>query len=93
MNVMMLSWAIYSGFFIELTPHSVQLLAWPVFIMATVVVFYGGYPIHKRALVGITSGWPGMEALISTGSFSTYIYSLFHFYWGSIHLYLMPHPC
>ncbi|GAB6146377.1 heavy metal translocating P-type ATPase [Desulfocicer niacini] len=87
MNVMMLSWAIYSGFFIELTPHSVQLLAWPVFIMATVVVFYGGYPIHKRALVGITSGWPGMEALISTGSFSTYIYSLFHFYWGSIHLY------
>jgi len=87
MNVMMLSWAIYSGFFIELSPHSVQLLAWPVCIMATVVVFYGGYPIHKRTLVGITSGWPGMEALISTGSFSTYIYSLFHFYKGSIHLY------
>ncbi len=87
MNVMMLSWAIYSGFFIELSPRSVQLLAWPVCIMATVVVFYGGYPIHKRAFVGITSGWPGMEALISTGSFSTYIYSLFHFYKGSIHLY------
>ncbi|WP_300456837.1 cation-translocating P-type ATPase [Desulfobacula sp.] len=87
MNVMMLSWAIYSGFFIELSRHSVQLLAWPVFLMATVVVFYGGYPIHKRALGNITSGWPGMETLISTGSFSTYSYSLFHFYKGSIHLY------
>ncbi|MDY0222872.1 MAG: cation-translocating P-type ATPase [Desulfobacterium sp.] len=87
MNVMMLSWSIYSGFFIELSPHSVQLLAWPVFLMATVVVFYGGYPIHKRALAGITSGWPGMETLVSTGSLSTYTYSLFHFYRGSIHLY------
>ncbi len=87
MNVMMLSWSIYSGFFIELSPHAVQLLAWPVFLMATVVVFYGGYPIHKRALAGITSGFPGMETLVSTGSFSTYTYSLFHFYRGSIHLY------
>jgi len=87
MNVMMLSWAIYSGFFIELSPGAVQLLAWPVCIMATIVVFYGGYPIHRRALVGITSGCPGMETLVSTGSFSTYTYSLFHFYRGSIHLY------
>jgi heavy metal translocating P-type ATPase len=87
MNVMMLSWAIYSGFFIELSSRSVQLLAWPVFLMASVVVFYGGYPIHKRALANITSGWPGMETLISTGSAATYIYSLFHFYKGSIHLY------
>jgi P-type Cu+ transporter len=87
MNVMMLSWAIYSGFFIELSSHSVQLLAWPVFLMASVVVFYGGYPIHKRALANITSGWPGMETLISTGSAATYLYSLFHFYKGSLHLY------
>lgn len=87
MNVMMLSWAVYSGFFIELSAHSVQLLAWPAFLMASIVVFYGGYPIHKRALAGITSGWPGMETLISTGSFSTYFYSLFHLFKGSIHLY------
>jgi P-type Cu+ transporter len=87
MNVMMLSWAIYSGFFIELSSRAVQILAWPVFLMASIVVFYGGYPIHKRALSGVKSGWPGMEALISTGSFSTYFYSLFHLFTGSIHLY------
>ena len=87
MNVMMLSWAIYSGFFIELSSNSVQMLAWPVCLMASIVLFYGGYPIHKRALSSVKSGWPGMEALISTGSFSTYFYSLFHLFKGSIHLY------
>lgn len=87
MNVMMLSWAIYSGFFIELSTNSVKMIAWPVSIMASVVVFYGGYPIHKRAFTSIKSGRPGMETLISTGSLSTYFYSLFHFSKGSIHLY------
>jgi Cu+-exporting ATPase len=87
MNTMMLSWSIYSGFFIELSIRSVQLLAWPVFLMTSVVVFYGGYPIHKRTAAGIKAGWPGMETLISTGSFSTYFYSLFSLLNGSLHLY------
>ena len=87
MNVMMLSWSIYSGFFLELSSISVQMLAWPVFLMASIVVFYGGFPIHKRAINGIKSGRPGMETLISTGAFSTYFYSLFHLFKGSIHLY------
>jgi len=87
MNVMMLSWSIYSGFFIKLSTLSVKMIGWPVFIMASIVVFYGGYPIHKRAFTSIKSGRPGMETLISTGSFSTYLYSLFHLSKGSIHLY------
>lgn len=87
MNTMMLSWAVYSGFFTELSIDSVQMLAWPAALMATVAVFYGGYPIHKRAVTGIRSGWPGMETLISTGSFATYFYSLFQLSKGSLHLY------
>ncbi|MDA3791606.1 MAG: cation-translocating P-type ATPase [Desulfobacula sp.] len=87
MNVMMLSWAIYSGFFIELSTRSVQLLAWPIFLMASVVVFYGGRPIYMRAMTSVKSGRPGMETLITTGSFATYSYSLFHLFKGSIHLY------
>ncbi len=87
MNVMMLSWAIYSGFFIDLSPQSVQMISWPVFLMASLVVFYGGHPIHKRALTAFQTGRPGMETLISTGSFSAYCYSLFHLYNGSLHLY------
>ena len=87
MNIMMISWAIYTGFFIELSAISVQMLSWPLFFMATIVLLYGGYPIHKRALTGIRSGLPGMETLISTGSISAYVYSVFHIFEGSIHLY------
>ena len=87
MNVMMFSWAVYSGFFIDLSRISVQMIAWPAFAMATVVVFYGGYPIHRRAFAGIRTGRPGMEALITTGSFATYFYSVFHLLESSIHLY------
>nr|NJM01047.1 cation-translocating P-type ATPase [Desulfobacula sp.] len=87
MNVMMLSWAVYSGFFTDLSARSVQLLAWPAALMASVVVFWGGYPIHRRTLSGIRSGWTGMETLISTGSLSTYGYSLFQLSRGSLHLY------
>ncbi len=87
MNVMMFSWAIYSGFFIKLSVGSVKMLAWPVFVMASAAVFYGGFPIHVRAASGIRSGFPGMEALISIGSFSTYSYSVVQLFLGSIHLY------
>jgi len=86
-NVMMFSWAIYSGFFISLSQSAVQYLSWPVFAMATIVLIYGGFPIHKRALVGIRIGAPGMETLISIGSISAYIFSIFSIFEGSIHLY------
>ena len=87
MNVMMLSWAIYSGFFMMLTPDAIRLLSWPVLIMATIVLLYGGYPIYHRALSGIRIGAPGMETLITTGSFSAYLFSVISMVQGSIHLY------
>jgi cation transport ATPase len=55
--------------------------------MASIVVFYGGAPIHKRAFSGLKPCAPGMETLISTGYLTAYIYSLFQFFSGSIHLY------
>ncbi|MBU2646726.1 cation-translocating P-type ATPase [bacterium] len=87
MNIMMFSWSIYSGFFWKLSGESVQLLSWPVLIMATVVLVYGGYPIFSRALAGIRAGAPGMETLIATGSLTTYVASLFNVVAGSLHLY------
>ena len=87
MNIMMFSWAIYTGFFLSLSQVSIKMLSWPVFIMATIVLLYGGYPIHQRALTGIKAGLPGMEALISIGSTAAYVYSVIHFFEGSLHLY------
>jgi len=86
-NVMMLSFALYSGFFIELSGDAIMKLSWPIFIMASVVVFYGGQKIHERAWAGVTTAAFGMESLISIGVLSAYFYSTINFFLGSIHLY------
>jgi cation transport ATPase len=61
MNVMMLSFALYSGFFSELTQDSISKLSWPIFFMASFVLFYGGRRIFKKALTGFTSAAASME--------------------------------
>jgi Cu+-exporting ATPase len=87
LNVMMLSLALYTGFFSKLSSDAVSHLSWPIFMMATIVVFYGGGPIFYKAFSGIKSSAPGMEVLISLGTFSAYAYSCYNFFAGSITLY------
>ncbi len=87
MNVMMLSFALYVGFFSDLGVDNIRKIAWPMGIMASIVLFYGGFPIYRRALAGFTTAVLSMETLISVGAFSAYGYSLINFYTGSIHLY------
>jgi heavy metal translocating P-type ATPase len=87
MNVMMLSYALYSGFFTELSRETIHKLSWPTFLMASVVIFYGGKAIYQRAWAGISSAAFGMETLITVGSFSAYLYSVHNLLAGSIHLY------
>lgn len=86
-NVMMLSWALYSGFFTILSAEGVGYISWPVFVMATAVILYGGGPIMRKAWFGIRHGAPGMEALIVLGAGSAYLYSLVNWWSGSLHLY------
>ena len=86
-NVMMLSFALYSGFLTELSQESVQALAWPIFALATIVFVYGGWNIHRRAWQGAVAGAAGMETLISLGALSAFAYSIFNLFRGSIHLY------
>jgi len=87
MNVMMLSFALYSGFFTALEADAVWKISWPMFFMATAVVGYGGWPLHRKGLAGMIGGQPGMEALISIGALSAYGYSVVNLLRGSIHLY------
>ncbi|HVO84083.1 MAG TPA: cation-translocating P-type ATPase [Syntrophobacteria bacterium] len=87
MNVMMLSFALYSGFFTELSEESVRALSWPTFAMATLVVFAGGWPIHRKAWQALAAVAPGMESLVSVGSLSAYLYSTHNLLLGSLHLY------
>jgi heavy metal translocating P-type ATPase len=87
MNVMMLSYALYSGFFTEFTAETIYKLSWPAFIMATVVVAYGGFEFFKKAWAGFASAAFSMETLIIIGSSSAYIYSTVNLFAGSIHVY------
>lgn len=87
MNVMMLSYALYAGFFTELNPDSVAKLAWPSAIMAGIVLIYGGFGFFKRAWSGLTNAAFSMETLVVTGALSAYVYSTIHLFSGSIHLY------
>jgi heavy metal translocating P-type ATPase len=87
LNVMMLSLGLYSGFFTELPQEAIYKLSWPIFIMASIVLIYGGRSIYQRAWAGISSAAFSMETLITVSSFSAYLYSTLNLFSGSIHLY------
>jgi len=87
MNIMMLSFALYSGFFSELPPNAISNLSWPLGIMATAVLFYGGRNIFRKARSGFVSAKYSMETLIACGSLAAYVYSTANLLRGSIHLY------
>ncbi len=86
-HVMMISLALYAGFFKDLGPEGIGYLSYPLWILSTPVLFYGGLPIFKKALIGLRYGNPTMEALISIGALSAYFYSLIQMSHGSLHLY------
>jgi heavy metal translocating P-type ATPase len=86
-NVMMLSFALYSGFFTELSAETITKLSWPAFIMAGFVLAYGGHAFFKKAWAGIKRAVFSMETLVITGALSAFLYSTYNFFAGSIHLY------
>ncbi|MGD9326039.1 MAG: cation-translocating P-type ATPase [Desulfobacterales bacterium] len=87
MNIMMLSYALYSGFFTEFSRETIYKLSWPAFVMATIVVVYGGFEFFKKAWAGLTNTAFSMETLIIMGSLSAYVYSTVNLFAGSIHIY------
>lgn len=87
LNIMMLSLALYAGFFTHLAAVDIQMIGWPVFGMATIVMIHGGRPIFQKAWHGLVAGSAGMEALISMGSLSAYGYSVFNLCQGSFYVY------
>jgi len=86
-NIMMISMALYFGFFRDLSREVIGYFSYPLWLMATPVVFYGGLPILRRGLAGLRYGNPSMDSLISIGALAAYLYSLVQLAKGSIHLY------
>ena len=89
MNIMMLSYALYSGFFTRFfeDQDTIYKLSWPAFIMASIVMVYGGFELFKKAWSGLTNSAFSMETLIIIGALSAYLYSTVSLFAGSIHIY------
>jgi heavy metal translocating P-type ATPase len=87
MNVMMLSFALYFGFFTDLPAESIASISWPMAVMAAAVVGYGGSPFFRRAWQGLRQASFGMDTLIMVGALSAFGFSTYNLLKGSIHLY------
>lgn len=86
-NAMMISFALYGGFFADLGRGGIGYLSFPLCMLATTVVFYSGGPILRRAWQGLRRGIATMDTLIAVGSLAAYGYSVFQMLRGGIHLY------
>jgi heavy metal translocating P-type ATPase len=87
MNIMMVSFGVYSGFLSEAAADSVRTLSWPIAVMAGIVLAYGGRTVFMRALRGVPFGLFSMETLVSVGAISAFGLSLHNLLLGSLHLY------
>jgi heavy metal translocating P-type ATPase len=87
MNIMMISFALWAGFFEEIGKEGSSYFSYTLWLIATPVVFYGGWPILRRAFLDIRALSPTMDALIAIGVVSTYSYSVMAMLRGSPHVY------
>ena len=84
---MMVSFVLYSGFFRASMHAAAWYFSYPLFVMATFVVFYGGLPILRRGLAALRYRSPSMDTLVSISALSSYLYSSVQMIEGSLHLY------
>jgi len=87
MNVMMLSFALYSGFLIELTPDNIAKISWPMMAMTAAVLVYGGFDLFRKGFFAVRNQSANMETLIAIGACSAFGLSLFNQLAGSLHTY------
>ena len=87
MNVMMLSFSIYSGFLIDLSADNIAKIAWPMLVMTAAVLGYGGYDFFRKSFAGLVNLAASMETLIIIGASCAFGLSLLNQFAGSLHLY------
>ncbi|WP_054700525.1 hypothetical protein [Desulfosarcina cetonica] len=76
-NVMMLSWALYAGFFTDLSGDAVSKISLPIVLMATAAFLYGGGPMLRKAWFGLVHlrrawrpwwAWPPVAPMCTASS-------------------------
>ena len=87
MNIMMISFALYFGFFEDIGREGAAYFSYPLWVLSTPVVFYCGRPILQRAFWGIRYRTATMDVLIAVGVLAAYFYSVIQVFRGSLHIY------
>jgi Cu+-exporting ATPase len=55
---------------------------WLSLVLATPVVFWGGYPFHRSTVVTLRHGSVTMDTLITLGTFAAYLWSVWALFFG-----------
>ena len=87
MNIMMISFALWAGFFEQIGREGAALFSYTLWVIASPVVFYAGWPILRKAFWSIRHLSATMDTLIAAGVLSAYFYSVVATLRGSLHVY------
>ncbi|MDY6764195.1 MAG: HAD-IC family P-type ATPase [Halobacteria archaeon] len=72
---------------IDLSGSAGRYLLANIFVMASVVLFYTGFPILRGAYVSLRAGQPNMDLLISLAAVGAYSYSVLATFLGQTEVY------
>jgi heavy metal translocating P-type ATPase len=84
---MMISFALWASFFEQIGREGAALFSYTLWVIASPVVFYAGWPILRNAFRGIRHLSATMDTLIAAGVLSAYFYSVVATLRGSLHVY------
>ncbi|MGO9556947.1 MAG: heavy metal translocating P-type ATPase [Syntrophobacteraceae bacterium] len=87
MNIMMITFALWAGFFEQIGREGAALFSYTLWVIASPVVFYAGWPILCNAFRSIRHLSATMDTLIAAGVLSAYFYSVAATLRGSLHVY------
>lgn len=87
LNIMMLSYPVYSEYFgVDISQYG-HLFGWISLILSLPVLFYSAYPIFFRFVNNIRARILGMETLVAMGILSSFVLSLYQLLQGSDRVY------
>ncbi len=87
MNIMMISMALYWGFFEDIGKEGAGYFSYALWVLTTPVILYGGWPIIRRAFWGVRHLAPTMDLLVASGALAAYFYSIVQMIRGNLHIY------
>jgi heavy metal translocating P-type ATPase len=87
LNIMTFSLALYVGYFERISESVGQYMPFVLMALATPVVFYCGYPMHRLAWLGLRNHTLRMESLLSMGVLTAYFFSVVQAFRGASHVY------